>query len=277
VKNGRALLIPAGETTTGHGTTGQAKHYAKDLARLRRRRRACRPEGRRVPVRTFRIGTPARAGDGLRLGVTRRPPRGVPKSRWVSEGLFDVWFPALAPSLKLLERVKAIDVEDPKAWKKFFDRYERELAVGRREAARRLATLAAICARTAVSIGCFCEDESRCHRRPPARRCSSARWNGKPRGMTMTMTMDADEKAIRGVIARWHEATAAGKVEDVLPLMDENVIFLVADKPPMQGRAAFEKGLRTLLAGHTIRSTGDVQEVGVRATSPMPARSSPSP
>jgi len=75
--------------------------------------------------------------------------------------------------------------------------------------------------------------------------------------------MDADEKAIRGVIARWHEATAAGKVEEVLPLMDENVVFLVAEKPPMQGRAAFEKGLRTLLAGHTIRSTGDVQEVAV--------------
>lgn len=75
--------------------------------------------------------------------------------------------------------------------------------------------------------------------------------------------MDADEKSIRAVIARWHEATAAGRVEDVLPLMDEDVVFLVAGKPPMQGRAAFEKGLRTLLSGHTIRSTGDVQEVEV--------------
>ena len=116
-----------------------------------------------MPVRTFRIGTPARAGDGLRLGVTRRPPRGVPKSRWVSEGLFDVWFPALAPSLKLLERVKSIDVEDPEAWKKFFDRYERELGADA-EKRQTLAALAAVCARTAVSIGCFCEDESRCHR-----------------------------------------------------------------------------------------------------------------
>ena len=75
--------------------------------------------------------------------------------------------------------------------------------------------------------------------------------------------MDKDEKAIRGVIARWHEATAAGKVDEVLPLMDEDVIFLVAGKPPMKGRAAFEKGLRSLLAGHTIRSSGDVQEVEV--------------
>lgn len=75
--------------------------------------------------------------------------------------------------------------------------------------------------------------------------------------------MNADEKAIRGVIARWHEATAAGKVEDVLPLMHEDVVFLVAGKAPMKGRAAFEKGLRSLLAGHTIRSSGDVQEVEV--------------
>ena len=75
--------------------------------------------------------------------------------------------------------------------------------------------------------------------------------------------MDKDEMAIRGVIARWHEATAAGKVEEVLPLMDENVVFLVAGKPPMKGRAAFEKGLRSLLAGHAIRSSGDVQEVEV--------------
>ena len=75
--------------------------------------------------------------------------------------------------------------------------------------------------------------------------------------------MNADEKAIRGVIQRWHDATAAGKVEEVLPLMDEDVVFLVAGKPPMKGRAAFEKGLRSLLAGHTIRSSGDVQEVEV--------------
>lgn len=114
-------------------------------------------------VRTFRIGTPAKAGHGLRLGVTRRPPRGVPRARWVSDGLFDVWFPALAPSLKLLGRVKTIDADDPKAWKRFFDSYERELEADA-EKRQTLAALAAVCARTPVSIGCFCEDESRCHR-----------------------------------------------------------------------------------------------------------------
>jgi len=114
-------------------------------------------------VRTFQIGTPAKAGDGLRLGVTRRPPRGIPKARWVSEGLFDVWFPALAPSLKLLGRVKSIDADDPKAWKKFFDSYERELLADA-EKRQTLETLAAVARRTPVSIGCFCAEESRCHR-----------------------------------------------------------------------------------------------------------------
>jgi uncharacterized protein YeaO (DUF488 family) len=114
-------------------------------------------------VRTFRIGSPAGVDDGLRLGVTRRPPRGVPKARWVSDGLFDVWFPALAPSLELLGRVKGIDADDPKAWTKFFDSYEREL-LANAEKRQTLAALAAVCARTPVSIGCFCEDESRCHR-----------------------------------------------------------------------------------------------------------------
>lgn len=114
-------------------------------------------------VRTFRIGDSPKPGEGLRLGVTRRPPRGVPKARWVSEGLFDAWFPVLAPSLKLLGRVKTIDAEDPKAWKKFFDSYERELLADA-EKRQTLETLAAIARCTPISIGCFCADESRCHR-----------------------------------------------------------------------------------------------------------------
>ncbi len=75
--------------------------------------------------------------------------------------------------------------------------------------------------------------------------------------------MSADEQAIRALVATWHRATAAGDVEAVLPLMAQDVVFLVAGQPPMRGRDAFEKGLRTLLASHRIQSTGDVQEVGV--------------
>ena len=79
----------------------------------------------------------------------------------------------------------------------------------------------------------------------------------------MQSSMAADEEAIRALIARWHRATAAGDVDAILPLMAEDVVFLVAGQPPMRGRRTFDKALRTLLASHRIRSTGDVQEVVV--------------
>ena len=75
--------------------------------------------------------------------------------------------------------------------------------------------------------------------------------------------MHPDEQAIRDLIALWHRATAAGDVDTVLDLMTDDVVFLVAGQPPMQGRAAFERGLRGLLAQHRIESTHDVREVGV--------------
>ena len=75
--------------------------------------------------------------------------------------------------------------------------------------------------------------------------------------------MHPDEQAIRDLIALWHRATAAGDVDTVLDLMADDVVFLVAGQPPMQGRAAFERGLRGLLAQHRIESTHDVREVGV--------------
>jgi len=75
--------------------------------------------------------------------------------------------------------------------------------------------------------------------------------------------MNADEQAIRAVVARWHGATADGDVETVLTLMADDVVFLVAGQPPMRGRAAFASGLRKLLSTHRIESTGDVKEVAV--------------
>jgi uncharacterized protein (TIGR02246 family) len=73
--------------------------------------------------------------------------------------------------------------------------------------------------------------------------------------------MTTDEQAIRNLVAKWHRATAAGDVDTILGLMAEDVVFLVAGKPPMKGRSTFEKGLRTLLKSHRIESSGDVQEV----------------
>lgn len=112
-------------------------------------------------VRTFRIGTAPGPGDGLRLGVTRLPPRGVPRAKWPE--LFDVWFPVLAPSRELFASVKSIDLDDPRARKRFFDRYEREITSDA-EKRQVLEAIAALGKRTPISIGCFCEDESRCHR-----------------------------------------------------------------------------------------------------------------
>jgi len=112
---------------------------------------------------TFQIGTPCKRGQGLRVGTTRRPPRGVPKSRWTRDGYFDLWFPALAPSLKLRHRFKHRDFDDPAVRKMFFNSYERELlssSVGRQA----VEFVARVAERTPVSIGCFCGDEARCHR-----------------------------------------------------------------------------------------------------------------
>ena len=99
----------------------------------------------------------------MRIGTTRRPPRGVPKARWSRDGYFDVWLPALAPSQKLLSRLKRQDAEDPAVFEAFFRAYEREL-LGSAEGRQNVEFIASVAARMPVSIGCFCADESRCHR-----------------------------------------------------------------------------------------------------------------
>lgn len=117
----------------------------------------------KLHLTTFQIGTPATKGQGLRIGVTRHPPRGVPKDRWVAGGYFDVWLPTLAPEAKLVSQILKLDPDKTKEREKLFDRYQRELlsdATGRQT----VELIAKIAERTPVSIGCFCKDESRCHR-----------------------------------------------------------------------------------------------------------------
>ena len=112
---------------------------------------------------TFQIGTPAKPEQGLRIGVTRHPPRGVPKDRWVADGYFDVWLPTLAPEAKLVSEILKLDPDKTAQREKLFNRYERQLlsdATGRQT----IELIAKIAERTPISIGCFCEDESRCHR-----------------------------------------------------------------------------------------------------------------
>ena len=100
-----------------------------------------------------RLGSPRLPDEGLRIGTVRRPPRGVPKSEFASQHWYDVWFPNLAPSSKTMKLGQA--AETPAQW-------AAEMA---QPAARHdLALLAALSHTTNLSVGCYCEQESRCHR-----------------------------------------------------------------------------------------------------------------
>ena len=106
------------------------------------------------------LGTPRKPGEGLRLGTVRRPPRGVPKSDYASLDYYDVWFPNLSPSAELVhEALKAVNQRE---WAVFRRKFQREMSVPDRS--RELDVLAALSHRTNLSLGCYCEDEERCHR-----------------------------------------------------------------------------------------------------------------
>jgi uncharacterized protein YeaO (DUF488 family) len=113
-----------------------------------------------MTIRIVRLGTPRLRGEGLRIGTVRRPPRGVPKEKFASGNWYDVWLPDLAPSeatVKLAQKA-----ESEAEWKAFAKRYVNETAA---PAANRLLDLLAALSREAdFSVGCYCEDESRCHR-----------------------------------------------------------------------------------------------------------------
>jgi uncharacterized protein YeaO (DUF488 family) len=116
----------------------------------------------RLRLSTFQIGGPSTRGQGLRIGATRRPPRGVARERWQRDGFFDVWLPIIAPSAALLRRTRPAEFDDPRRRERFFAAYEREMAqTGPRQVIELLARLAV---RTPIAVGCFCDDESRCHR-----------------------------------------------------------------------------------------------------------------
>ena len=114
-----------------------------------------------MAIRVVRLGTPRHKKEGLRVGTVRRPPRGVRKADYARRNYFDVWLPELAPSAKLVSWVFSRPLT-PKRWSAFAQRYRREMQT---PAARRLIELlAALSPQTNYSVGCYCEDESRCHR-----------------------------------------------------------------------------------------------------------------
>ncbi len=114
-----------------------------------------------MSLRVVRLGTARRSSEGLRLGTVRRPPRGVRKEHYASRDYFDAWLPELSPSAPLVSFALSKPFT-PARWTTYARRYRAEM---RRPAAQRLLeVLAALSRQTNFSVGCYCEDESHCHR-----------------------------------------------------------------------------------------------------------------
>ena len=112
-------------------------------------------------IRVVRLGSPRAPGEGLRVGTVRRPPRGVKKSDFARRDYYDVWLPELAPSEKLFRWAVSQPWTDAR-WRRYCKAYEREMKA---PAAQRLLELLARLSRDAnFSVGCYCENEGRCHR-----------------------------------------------------------------------------------------------------------------
>jgi uncharacterized protein YeaO (DUF488 family) len=115
-----------------------------------------------MSISVVRLGTPRGKSEGVRVGTVRRPPRGVKKADIARRDFYDVWLPILSPSPALVALVKKSPKVDDRTWKKFERSYRAEMK--RPEATRVLDLLAALSHRTNLAVGCYCEDENRCHR-----------------------------------------------------------------------------------------------------------------
>lgn len=114
-----------------------------------------------MAVRIVRLGAPRDPEEGLRIGTVRRPPRGVRKEDYAARDYYDVWLPELAPSAPLVSWALS-EPFTPERWAVYERKYLREM---REPAAQRLiAMLAALSSQTSFSVGCYCADETHCHR-----------------------------------------------------------------------------------------------------------------
>ena len=111
-------------------------------------------------VRVVKLGSPRIKDEGTRVGTVRRPPRGVPKTAFASQNWYDVWFPNLAPGTETMKSGQA--AATPLEWQRFVKKYRAEM--GTPENSRTLDLLAALSQHADFSVGCYCADESRCHR-----------------------------------------------------------------------------------------------------------------
>jgi uncharacterized protein YeaO (DUF488 family) len=113
-----------------------------------------------MAVRIVRLGAARARGEGLRIGTVRHPPRGVPKEQHASQNWYDAWLPELAPSAPLVKIAQAAQADG--AWARFVKKYRAEMAAP--EKAHLLRLLAALSHESDFSVGCYCENEARCHR-----------------------------------------------------------------------------------------------------------------
>jgi len=113
-----------------------------------------------LTLRIVRLGTPRHPAEGLRIGTVRRPPRGVPKGEFASGDWYDVWFPNLSPSAELVAKARAAGSDAE--WARFAKAFRAEMAAPDRS--RELDLFAALSHTVNFSLGCYCEDEARCHR-----------------------------------------------------------------------------------------------------------------
>jgi len=113
-----------------------------------------------MAIRVVRLGSPRHRGEGLRIGTVRRPPRGVPRKEFATGDWYDVWFPNLAPTPETIKLGQA--AETPAQWNAFVRKYRAEMAAP--DSAHAIALLAALSETADFSVGCYCENESHCHR-----------------------------------------------------------------------------------------------------------------
>jgi uncharacterized protein YeaO (DUF488 family) len=113
-----------------------------------------------MSIRIIKLGSPRGKGEGLRVGTVRRPPRGVPKSDFAKRDFYDVWLPNLSPSPELMKQGQSS--QDEASWALFKKKFRADM--NGPEASKILDLLAALSHQTNMSLGCYCEDESRCHR-----------------------------------------------------------------------------------------------------------------
>jgi uncharacterized protein YeaO (DUF488 family) len=113
-----------------------------------------------MTIRIVRLGSDRAADEGVRIGTVRRPPRGVPKSDFSRRNYYDVWLPTLSPTPELVS--EALAARTDAEWKAFVRKFRAEMNHG--DASKVLDTLAALSATSNFSVGCYCEDENRCHR-----------------------------------------------------------------------------------------------------------------